>query len=310
MSAPPVGREGVGAGRLEAPARRGDRRGVAGRIIGLLDRSIIHLFLGFVGLVWLAPTIGLLITSFRPRSDIQSTGWWDLIHLHLTLVNYREVLESQGILQAFVNTVIITVPSALLPIGLCAMAAYAFAWMKFPFRDPLFLLVVALMIVPVQVTFIPVLTLFRDYVPQLELTKGYWAVWLVHTALALPFGIFLLRNFFVTLPTEMIEASRIDGASEAQIFRRIVLPLTVPSLAAYGILQFLWVWNDLLMALIFVQDSSKFPLTRAIQNMLGQYGSEWHLLSASAFLLMLVPLIVFFSLQRYFVRGLLAGSIK
>jgi len=282
----------------------------AARIVAALNRTVIHVALALIGLVWLVPTLGLLVTSFRPRSDIQATGWWDISNLHLTVDNYRQVLEAQGMLQAFANTVFIAVPSTLLPLGICALAAYAFSWMRFPFRDTLFLIVVGLLMVPVQVAFIPLLTAFRELVPGLELTRGYGAVWLAHTAFALPFGIFLLRNFFITLPPDMIEAARIDGASDAWIFRKIVVPVSVPAIAAYGIFQFLWVWNDLLMALIFVQDASKFPMTRAIQNLLSQYGTEWHLLAAGAFLLMIVPLIVFFSLQRYFVQGLLAGSIK
>ena len=282
----------------------------AGRIVAALNRTVIHVSLALIGLIWLVPTLGLLVTSFRPRSDIQSTGWWEIFSLHLTVENYRQVLEAQGMLQAFANTVFIAVPSTLLPLGICALAAYAFSWMRFPFRDTLFLIVVGLLMVPVQVAFIPVLTGFRELVPGLELTRGYGAVWLAHTAFALPFGIFLLRNFFITLPPDMIEAARIDGASDMWIFRKIVVPVSVPAIAAYGIFQFLWVWNDLLMALVFVQDSSKFPMTRAIQNLLSQYGTEWHLLAAGAFLLMIVPLVVFFSLQRYFVQGLLAGSIK
>jgi len=282
----------------------------AGRVVAALNRTVIHVALALIGLIWLVPTLGLLVTSSRPRSDIQSTGWWDISNLHLTVDNYRQVLEAQGMLQAFANTVFIAVPSTLLPLGICALAAYAFSWMRFPFRDTLFLIVVGLLMVPVQVAFIPLLTAFRELVPGLELTRGYGAVWLAHTAFALPFGIFLLRNFFITLPPDMIEAARIDGASDVWIFRKIVVPVSVPAIAAYGIFQFLWVWNDLLMALIFVQDASKFPMTRAIQNLLSQYGTEWHLLAAGAFLLMIVPLIVFFSLQRYFVQGLLAGSIK
>ncbi len=282
----------------------------AGRIVATLNRTAIHVVLALIGLIWLVPTLGLLVTSFRPRSDIQSTGWWDLLNLHLTLENYSQVLQAQGMLQAFMNTVFIAVPSTLLPLAICAMAAYAFSWMRFPFRDSLFLIVVGLLMVPVQVAFIPVLTGMRELLPDLQLTRGYGAVWLAHTAFALPFGIFLLRNFFITLPPDMIEAARIDGASDVRIFRMIVVPVSVPAIAAYGIFQFLWVWNDLLMALVFVQDSSKFPMTRAIQNLLSQYGTEWHLLAAGAFLLMIVPLIVFFSLQRYFVQGLLAGSIK
>ena len=282
----------------------------AGRVVAALNRSVIHLVLGLIGVVWLVPTLGLLVTSFRPRSDIQSTGWWDLSQLHLTLDNYRSVLQAQGMLDAFVNTVIIAVPSTILPLVICSLAAYAFSWIRFPFRDTAFLIVIGFLLVPVQVAFIPLLTMFRDLLPDLALTRGYGAIWLAHTAFALPFGIFLLRNFFITLPPDIIEASRIDGASDFKIFRSIVIPVSVPAIAAYGIFQFLWVWNDLLMALVFVQDSSKFPMTRAIQNLLSQYGTEWHLLAAGAFLLMIVPLIVFFSLQRYFVQGLLAGSIK
>ena len=293
--------EGIAGSRPRTPA---------GRAVAALNRTAIHVVLALIGLIWLVPTLGLLVTSFRPRSDIQSTGWWDIFNLHLTLDNYSQVLQAQGMLQAFLNTVFIAVPSTLLPLAICAMAAYAFSWMRFPFRDTLFLIVIGLLMVPVQVAFIPVLTGFRELVPGLELTKGYGAVWLAHTAFALPFGIFLLRNFFITLPPDMIEAARIDGASDVKIFREIVVPVSVPAIAAYGIFQFLWVWNDLLMALIFVQDTSKFPMTRAIQNLLSQYGTEWHLLAAGAFLLMIVPLIVFFSLQRYFVQGLLAGSIK
>jgi alpha-glucoside transport system permease protein len=282
----------------------------AGRIVSALNRSAIHVVLGLIGVVWLVPTLGLLVTSFRPRSDIQSTGWWDISQLHLTLDNYRSVLEAQGMLGAFVNTIIIALPSTILPLVICSLAAYAFSWIRFPFRDTFFLIVVGFLLVPVQVAFIPLLTMFRDLLPDLQLTQGYGAIWLAHTAFALPFGIFLLRNFFITLPPDIIEASRIDGASDFKIFRSIVIPVSVPAIAAYGIFQFLWVWNDLLMALVFVQDSSKFPMTRAIQNLLSQYGTEWHLLAAGAFLLMIIPLIVFFSLQRYFVQGLLAGSIK
>ena len=290
--------------------RSGRGETAAGRLVAALDRSAIHAFLTIVALVWLLPTVGLLVTSFRPRADIQAYGWWDVARFHFTLDNYRDVVFAQGMGQAFLNSLFIAVPSTVIPLAVCALAAYAFSWMTFRFRDALFLAVIALLMVPVQVTFIPVLTMFRELVPELQLTRGYAAVWLAHSAFALPFGIFLLRNFFITLPGELIEAARIDGASDIGIFRRMILPLSVPALAAYGIFQFLWVWNDLLMALVFVQDSSRFPMTRAIQNLLSQYGTEWHLLAAGAFLLMIVPLIVFFSLQRYFVQGLLAGSIK
>lgn len=189
---------------------------------------------------------------------------------------------------------------------LASLAAYAFSWIRFPFRDTAFLIVVALMMVPAQIVFIPVLQLLAP----LKLTNGFVAIWLTHTAFALPFGIFLLRNFFITLPRDLIEAARMDGASTFGIFRTIVVPLSVPAIAAYGIFQFLWTWNDLLMSLVFVQNAENNPMTRQISGLLSQYGTEWHLLAASAFIQMLVPLAVFIGLQRFFVQGLLAGSVK
>jgi alpha-glucoside transport system permease protein len=277
------------------------------RILHALNRAPIHLALGLIAIIWLVPTIGLLITSFRPRTDIQSSGWWTTIgSFSFTTENYQQVLQAQGMGQAFINSLLIAVPSTLLPLLVCSLAAYAFSWLSFPFRDTIFLIIIALMMVPVQVAFLPVLQLFRP----LQLTQGFVGIWLAHTAFALPFGIFLLRNFFITLPKDLIEAARIDGSSSFGVFRTIVIPLSVPALAAYGIFQFLWVWNDLLMALIFVGKNSDYPMTIQVTTLLGTYGSEWHLLAASAFLLMAVPLLVFFSLQRYFVQGLLAGSVK
>jgi alpha-glucoside transport system permease protein len=292
---------------LAGPAIQDRPRTLSGRILKVINRTPIHVALALIGLIWLAPTIGLLVTSFRPRSDIQATGWWETLStLRFTTENYAAVLGAQGMLGAFVNNLIISIPSTLIPLTIASMAAYAFSWVKFPYRDSLFLIVVALLMVPAQVAFIPLLNIFKP----LGWTQGYIAIWLVHTAFALPFGIFLLRNFFITLPRDLIEAARIDGSTDIGIFRTIVVPLSVPAIAAYGIFQFLWVWNDLLMALVFVQKGENFPMTRAIQNLLSQYGTEWNLLAAGAFLLMVVPLVVFFSLQRYFVQGLLAGSVK
>lgn len=280
---------------------------MSGRIVRSLGRAPVHIALAVVAVIWLAPTIGLLVTSFRPRSDIQASGWWEVLStLRLTLINYQDVLQGQGMGAAFLNSVIISVPSTLLPLALCSLAAYGFSWLKFRFKDSLFLIVVALMMVPVQVGFIPLLTLFRPF----HLTEGFVGVWLAHTAFALPFGIFLLRNFFITLPRDLIEAARIDGSSDFGIFRTIVVPLSIPAIAAYGIFQFLWVWNDLLMSLVFVSNNANYPMTIQMTTLLGTYGTEWNLLAAGAFLLMGVPLIVFFSLQRYFVQGLLAGSVK
>jgi alpha-glucoside transport system permease protein len=279
----------------------------SGRLVRALGRSPIHIALGVIALIWLLPTIGLLVTSFRPRTDIQNSGWWTTFgSFHLTLENYQQVLNAQGMGQAFLNSLFIAIPSTLLPLLVCSLAAYAFSWIQFRFRDTIFLIIVALMMVPIQVAFLPVLQLFKPF----GLTQSYLGIWLAHTAFALPFGIFLLRNFFITLPKDLIEAARIDGSSTFGVFRTIVVPLSVPAIAAYGIFQFLWVWNDLLMALIFVGKNANYPMTVQVTTLLGTYGTEWNLLAASAFLLMVVPLAVFFSLQRYFVQGLLAGSVK
>jgi alpha-glucoside transport system permease protein len=292
---------------LTEPRAAVRERTLAARIMRGLNRTPIHIALGLIALIWLAPTVGLLVTSFRPRSDIQVTGWWEsFLQFRYTLENYSAVLTSQGMLHFFWNTVLIAVPSTIIPVALASMAAYAFSWLNFPFRDGIFLLVVALLMIPIQVAFIPLLKMFS----LTGLLNGFGAIWLTHTAFALPFGIFLLRNFFITLPRDLIEAARIDGASTVGVFRRIVVPLSVPAITAYGIFQFLWVWNDLLTALVFVQKGDLWPMTKAIQNLLTQYGTEWHLLAAGAFILMAVPLVVFFSLQRYFVQGLLAGSVK
>jgi len=277
------------------------------RILGFISRTPVHLGLLIVAVIWLVPTVGLAVTSFRPRGDIQASSWWSsLTEWSFTLHNYREVLNTANMDSAFVNSIMITVPSTLLPLALAAAAAYAFSWISFPFRDTIFLLIVALMVVPVQMALVPLLIIFRD----LGIANWFGGIWLAHTAFGLPLGIFLLRNFFITLPRDLIEAARVDGASNLRIFLKVVLPLSVPALASFGIFQFLWVWNDLLMAFIFIQNGDLLPMTVRINQMQTTYGGEWHLLSAGAFLLMIVPLAVFFALQRYFVQGLLAGSVK
>ena len=288
-------------------ARLAQPRTLSERLVGFVSRSPVHIALIAIAALWLVPTIGLAVTSFRPRSDILSNGWWHVFSSHLTLENYSQVLHSNGMGHAFLNSLWITLPSTILPLALGALAAYAFAWTRFPFRDTTFLIIVALMVVPVQTAFVPLLKLFREHG---HLNTEFYGIWLAHTAFGLPLAIFLFRNFFITLPKDLIEAARMDGATEFGVFRRIVIPLSVPSLASFAIFQFLWVWNDLLMALIFVSDPSKRPMTVKITELLSTYGSEYHLLSAAAFLLMIVPLIVFFALQRYFVQGLLAGSVK
>ncbi|HXV03928.1 MAG TPA: carbohydrate ABC transporter permease, partial [Gaiellaceae bacterium] len=224
----------------------------------VVSRTPVHVALLVIAVIWLVPTIGLAVTSFRPRSEIQSSSWWSsLTHFNFTLHNYDLVLSNAKMGPAFVNSLMITIPSTLLPLTLAAMAAYAFSWINFPGRDSIFLLIVALMVVPIQMALVPLLRLFRD----LTLADWYWGIWLAHTAFGLPLGIFLLRNFFITLPRDLIEAAKVDGASHARIFLKVVLPLSVPALASFAIFQFLWVWNDLLMALIFVQNSDLWPMT-------------------------------------------------
>jgi alpha-glucoside transport system permease protein len=275
--------------------------------VGFISRTPVHLGLLVVAVIWLVPTVGLAVTSFRPRGDIQASSWWgSLTDWSFTLHNYSEVLNKANMDKAFLNSILITVPSTLLPLAIAAAAAYAFSWISFPFRDTIFLLIVALMVVPVQMALVPLLTLFRDF----GIANWFGGIWLAHTAFGLPLGIFLLRNFFITLPRDLIEAARVDGASNLRIFLRVVMPLSVPALASFGIFQFLWVWNDLLMAFIFIQNGDLLPMTVRINQMQTTYGGEWHLLSAGSFLLMIVPLAVFFALQRYFVQGLLAGSVK
>jgi alpha-glucoside transport system permease protein len=289
---------------VQAPPRT-----LSERLVRFIGKTPVHIILGLIALVWLVPSIGLLITSFRPSSDMRATGWWTVpFDPNFTLVNYERVIGAEDMGAAFLNSLWITIPSTILPLLIASMAAFALAWVRFPFRDTIFLIIVALLMVPVQIGFIPIVVAMRE--SGLPLLTTYGGVWLVHTAFALPFGIFLLRNFFITLPKDLIEAARIDGASNVAIFRTIVLPLSVPAIAAYGIFQFLWVWNDLLMALVYAQRNAIQPMTVKVTTLLGTYATEWSLLAAAAFLIMIVPLVVFISLQRYFVQGLLAGSVK
>jgi alpha-glucoside transport system permease protein len=289
------------------PVKLAQPRTLSERLVGFLTRSPVHIVLIALAALWLVPTVGLLVTSFRDRSDALSSGWWHVFSSHLTLSNYGEVLHEAGMGHAFLNSLYITIPATLGPVVIGALAAYAFAWTRFPMRDTTFLIIVALMVVPVQMAFVPLLKLFRE---NGHLNEHFFGIWLAHTAFGLPLAIFLFRNFFITLPKDLIEAARMDGASEFSVFRRVVIPLSVPALASFAIFQFLWVWNDLLMALIFVSDPTKRPMTLQINDMLGTYNQEFHILAAGGFLLMIVPLAVFFALQRYFVAGLLAGSVK
>ena len=296
------------------------RSGVSGRLTLALKSRGIHIVLVALMLLWIVPSVGLLVTSFRSQAASSQTGWWTApVEGGWTLDNYDEVLNSPdlpppGFDDNFINTIIITIPATILPIFIAAFAAYAFAWMQFKGRDWIFLGVVAMLVVPLQVTWVPVLQIYNwvantSWIP-FKLTGTWWGIWLAHTAYGLPFAIFLLRNFFADLPKDLFESARIDGASEARVFFRIVLPLAAPAMAALAIFQFVWVWNDLMNAIIFLQTPDKFPLTVGIRNLLGQFGNEWQLLAAGAFVSMVVPLIVFFTLQRFFVRGITAGAVK
>jgi alpha-glucoside transport system permease protein len=275
--------------------------------------------------VWTIPTFGLLVTSFRPEADIKSTGWWKVwSDPRFTLDNYRLVFESRAsggqFSTYFLNSVKITIPGVVIPVLIAAFAAYAFSWMEFKGRNWLFVGVVALMVVPLQMALIPLLRLFTGgahigditLIPRLGfLSNSVASVWLAHTIFALPLAVFLLNNFISQLPKELMEAAKVDGAGHLTIFFRLVVPLSVPALASLAIFQFLWVWNDLLVALVFAGGQKEVaPMTAKLVELSGSKGESWHLLTAGAFVTMVVPIIVFFSLQRFFVRGLVAGSVK
>lgn len=272
-------------------------------------------FVWLLAAVWTIPTLGLFISSLRPEAKIKSDGWWNWIAhpMELTLDNYRTALDTnqngQPLSHYFFNTIQITIPGALIPIIIGAFAAYAFSWMEFKGRDTLFLFVLALLVVPLQMCLIPLLKFFSGPIYP-DALEGVPTVWFAHAIFGMPICIFLLRNFIGSLPREVIEAARVDGAGHLTIFTRLVLPLSVPALASLSIFQFLWVWNDLLVAKVFAGRQTNHPMTSAILAMTGDRGQDWHLLTAGAFVMMVVPLIVFLSLQRYFVRGLLAGSVK
>lgn len=273
----------------------------------LSSRWLIHVTLFILAIIWLTPSVGLLITSFRPREAIASSGWWTAFSpARFTFENYALVLNAQGMGDSFLNSFKITLPSTFLPLFFASIAAYALAWVRFRGRNVLQLLILALLVVPIQTTLVPVLQFFN----QFRLTGTYIGIWIAHTAYGMPFSIYLLTNFFSSLPRELLESAKIDGANEWVIFARIVIPLSVPALASLAIFQFMWVWNDLLIALIFMSDPATQPVTVRIQALLGTYATEWHIMSAAAFISMSVPLMVFFALQRYFVTGLTAGAVK
>lgn len=273
-----------------------------------------------IATVWTIPTAGLLISSFRPEDNIQRNGWWNVLtDFDLTFDNYADVLvpggsQSPNLGDYFVNSLAIVIPATLIPLVIAAMAAYMFAWGRFRGKDTMFVFIFALQIIPLQMALIPLLRLFVNLQigdVQLLPSGSYAQLWIAHTIFALPLAIFLLHNFIAEIPGEVIEAAKVDGAGHATIFWRIIIPLSVPALASYAIFQFLWVWNDLLVALVFSGGTPDVaPITQRLAELTGTRGSEWHRLTAGAFVSMIVPLLVFFGLQRYFVRGLLAGGLK
>ncbi|WP_026877849.1 carbohydrate ABC transporter permease [Jiangella gansuensis] len=282
---------------------------VSGRAKKRLTSRWASLAAVVIAVLWTLPTFGLLLTSFRPELAIRTSGWWNWFSdPELTLANYDDVLfGGTSLATYFVNSIVITIPSVIIPVTIACLASYAFAWMKFPFRDTIFVAVFALQIVPLQVALIPLL---RIYVGA-DLNGTFWPLWISHTIFALPLAIFLLHNFFREVPVELMEAARVDGAGHVAIFMRIMLPLVTPAIAAFAIFQFLWVWNDLLVAITMATGAQDVqPLTARLAELVGSRGSTWHLLSAGAFVSIVVPVIVFLFLQRYFVRGLLAGSVK
>jgi alpha-glucoside transport system permease protein len=276
-----------------------------------LGRFGVHIAVIGLMAIWLVPSIGLLVNSFRDAQAVASTGWWTglLPPSGLSLDNYRTVLGEQGIGDAFINSLFITIPATIIPIFVAAFAAYAFSWMTFPGRNLLFIVVVGLLVVPLQTTFIPIL---RDIFAPLGLNGQFLAVWLAHTGYGLPFAIYLLRNYMGGLPREVFESAAIDGASPVTAFFRLALPMSVPAIAALAIFQFLFVWNDLLVALIYIgaSNAENLPLTINIANLVTSLGGNWQLLGAAAFLSMALPLVVFITLQRYFVRGITGGAVK
>ncbi|GAA4191124.1 carbohydrate ABC transporter permease [Streptosporangium oxazolinicum] len=280
-----------------------------------------------IAVLWTTPTFGLLLSSLRPEDQIKNSGWWTFFSSpQLTLENYQEVLfgtsSSSGQMMSFlINSIVITVPSVLFPLALATFAAYALAWLPFRGREWIYIGIFALQIVPLQMALVPLLSFFSEGVSvfglqlmpawDLEGPARFVQVWFAHTCFALPLGVFLLHNFMSELPGELMEAARVDGASHGKVLRTIVLPLVGPALATFAIFQFLWVWNDLLVALIFAGGTPESaPMTVRLAQMAGTKGNEWQRLTSGAFVSLVIPLLVFLSMQRYFVRGLLAGSVK
>jgi alpha-glucoside transport system permease protein len=282
------------------------------RLDRLTGRSLIHLFLFTLIIVWILPSLGLLVTSVRATSAAAQSGWWTVFAqpfdlTQYSLNNYIKVVADRGMGRAFINSVIVTVPAVILPLVIASLAGFAFAWMHVPGKRWLLPAFVGLLVVPPQMAFIPVLRIFN----VVGLTGSYPAVWLAHTAFALPLMVYLIHNFIAEIPTDIIDSASIDGATTFQVYAFIVLPLSLAAIASLFIFQFIWVWNNLLLALIFLGGASDVaPMTVRIASLVGVRGEGWEILTAAAFVSMILPLIIFFGLQRYFVRGMLAGSVK
>lgn len=265
-----------------------------------------------IAIAWTVPSAGLLISSLRPEVSVSGSGWWTVFAhpfelTQFTLANYERVLTAEGLFDAFINSLIVTIPATVIPITLAAFAAYGFAWTKFKGRSFLFAVVVGLLVIPLQMSLVPLLRLYGNF----DLVGTFVGVWLAHTGFGLPLAIYLLYNYISQLPKDIFESAYIDGATPFTAFTRLVLPLSFPALASFAIFQFLWVWNDLLVSLVFLGTNPEVAvLTARVSQLVGSRGAAWHLLTAGAFVSMIVPLIVFLSLQRFFVRGLLAGSVK
>jgi alpha-glucoside transport system permease protein len=291
---------------VEAPPHGEPAESTGARLVRFVSRTPVYLLLVFIGALWLVPTLGLFFTSLIEPADIGTKGWWEIVSTpsEATFDNYRDLFDNEAITSAIWTTLWVALGGTILPIVVAAFAAYAFAWLEFPGRDWLFLVVVALLVVPIQMALIPIFSLYND----LGLFDTIAGLILFHTAFGLPFAIFLLRNFFIGIPRDLLEAARIDGASEFRIFFRLILPLGLPAIASLAIFQFLWVWNDLLVALVFARDTQ--PITVAIFSQLRQFSANIELIAPAAFVSLAIPLVVFFAFQRYFVQGLLAGSVK
>ena len=267
----------------------------------------VRIGLGILCFIWVIPLIGTFITSFRSQEDANSTGWWTVFtHPGLTFSNYHDVISQAHLGQAFVNSLAIVLPATFIPILIAAFAAYAFTFMEFVGREVLFVIVVSLLVVPNYVSFVPILKIYAST----HLAGEFPAAWLAHIGFGMSLAIYILRNYMATLPRTVIESAQIDGASHFQTFWRLILPMSVPALASFAIFQFLWVWNDLLVALVFIQPGDNAPLTVATSQLLGQQGQNWNLVTAGGVVSMIVPILVFLALQRYFVRGLTAGAVK